>query len=285
MINSSIRFPRSFLSPKFRQRYCFVEAKCPFSTENLAVNVETKERHNPHNVAPKERIKYKEPVNINKAVDMVKELAWAKFDETVEISVNLGLDPRKPNQSVKGVAQLPHGNGKKIRIAVFATGKEAIEALEAGADVVGSDDLVAMIQAGDVNFDTVIATPAMMSTVGKIGRIIGPRGLMPSPKMGTVTNNVMQAVKAAKAGAVRFKVERKGIVQAGIGKVSFSREALLDNIRAFMIAVFDVKPEGMKGKYLKVAHICSSMGPSITLEVPSVDPSSARFMLNLKVDK
>jgi len=277
MITSSVRF-RGLLSPRYIQLSSLrIETTRSFSTQNS----QKKERHNPYNVKSVDRIKYKQPININKAVDIVKENSWVKFDETVEISVNLGLDPRKPNQSVKGVAQLPHGSGKKVRVCVFATGKEAQDAIEAGADVVGSDDLVTKIQAGEINFDTIIATPTMMSMVGKVGRIIGPRGLMPSPKMGTVTNNVGQAVKAAKAGAVRFKVERKGIVQAGIGKVSFSREALLDNIRAFMVAVFDVKPEGMKAKYLTAAHICSSMGPSVALEVPSVDPSSARFMLDL----
>eukprot|EP01038_Epipyxis_sp_PR26KG_P010251 gene10251-13788_t len=228
------------------------------------------------------KVKYNEPVNINDAVGLVKQLSWAKFDESVEVAVNLNLDPRKPNQSIKGVANLPHGTGKKIRVCVFAKGSDATEAIAAGADIVGAEDLIAKIQGGELGFDRVIATPEMMSIVGKIGKILGPRGMMPNPKMGTVTKEITKAVKAARAGAVQFKVEKKGIIHAGIGKVSFPPEMLLENIRSLMVAILDAKPEGFKGKYMQGAHICSTMGPSITLELPSVDPSSPRFMLKLK---
>lgn len=226
---------------------------------------------------PKEAL---QNVNIHEAVAKVKQYATARFDETVEIAVNLGLDPRKPNQSIKGVARLPFGNGKKIRIGVFATGPDAEAAVSAGADVVGSNDLIEKIQAGEIPFDRVIATPEMMAMVSKVGRILGPRGLMPNPKMGTVTKDIARAVKQAKEGAVQFRVEKKGIVQAGVGKVSFTPEALLENIRSFMVAVLDAKPEGLKGKYLLRAHISSTMGPGITLDVQSVDPSNAKFMLD-----
>ncbi|KAJ1408123.1 ribosomal protein L1-like protein [Ochromonadaceae sp. CCMP2298] len=223
--------------------------------------------------------------NIHDAVKMIKDLSWAKFDETIEITVQMGLDPRKPNQAVKGVASLPNGTGKTVRVCVFASGDDALAAREAGAEVVGAEDLVAGILAGNLNFDTVIATPDMMSVLGKLGRVLGPRGLMPNPKMGTVTKDVARAVVAAKAGAVKFKVEKKGIIQGGVGKKSFSDAALLGNIRAFMLAIIEVKPDGLKGKYLRSASISSSMGPGIPLELPSVDPGSARFMLNLAAKK
>jgi large subunit ribosomal protein L1 len=177
---------------------------------------------------------------------------------------------------------LPAGTGKKVRVGVFASGADAQAAIEAGADVVGSEDLVERVQKGEIPFDTVIATPEMMSIVGKIGRILGPRGLMPNPKMGSVTKDVAKAIKAAKAGAVQFRVEKAGIVQAGIGKVSFKSEDLLDNIRSFMVAITDSKPEGLKGKYIKSVHISSTMGPGITIETANVDPSSAKFMLDPK---
>jgi len=216
-------------------------------------------------------------------VGVVKSHAWAKFDETVEISVNLGLDPRKPNQSIKGTAKLPHGAGKKVRVGVFATGNDAQQASDAGADVVGAEDLVKRLQDGDIPFDTLIATPEMMPIVSRVGRILGPRGLMPNPKMGTVTKDVAKAVKTAKAGAVQFRVEKKGIVQAGIGKVSFSEQQLLDNVRAFMVAVSDCKPEGLKGKYVLGVHLASTMGPGIKIDVASVDPTSPRFMIDPKI--
>ena len=234
----------------------------------------------------------------------MKQFATARFDETVDLAVNLGVDPRKPNQSIKGVARLPHGNGKKVRVAVFATGAQyfsttfadalthliagadAEAALAAGADVVGSTDLIARIQAGELPFDRAIATPSMMSIVSKVGRILGPRGLMPNPKMGTVTDDVSRAVKQAKEGQVPFRVEKQGIVHAGVGKVSFSKEALLENIRSVMVAIVDAKPEGFKGKYIQKVHLSSTMGPGINIDLPSVDPSSARFMLSaLKIGR
>lgn len=223
------------------------------------------------------------PINIHDAVAFIKKHSWAKFDETVEITINTGLDPRKPNQNIKGVARLPHGTGKKIRICVIATGEDAELAKQAGADVAGADEAIALIQGGDVNFNTIIATPEMMSAVGKIGRILGPRGLMPNPKMGTVTKDVAKAVKAAKAGAVSFKTERRGSVQAGVGKVSFNESALLDNARALFVGVADCRPEAsaFKGKFLTGAYLSSTMGPAIPLELSSIDPSSPKFMLKL----
>jgi large subunit ribosomal protein L1 len=217
--------------------------------------------------------------NVNTAVEKVQSLSWAKFDESVEIAVNLGVDPRKQTQMVKGVARLPHGTGKQKRIGVFATGGDAQAALEAGADVVGGEELIARIQRGELPFDTAIATPEMMSQVSKIGRILGPRSMMPNPKMGTVTKDITKAVNAAKAGQVQFRVEKKGIVHAGIGKVSFSKEALLDNIRAFMIAIGDHKPENFKGDYLLGVSMSSTMGPGIKVAKSSIDPSKASFMV------
>jgi len=218
--------------------------------------------------------------NIHYAIEIVKESAWAKFDETVEIAVNLGVDPRKPNQSIKGVAVLPNGTGKTVRVAVIATGQDAHEAKLAGADAVGAEDLIARIQAGDIPFDRVIATPEVMSMVGKIGKILGPRGLMPNPKMGTVTKDVAKAIKAARAGTVQFRVEKNGIIQAGIGKVSFSIEKLVENIRSLMVAIADVKPENYKGKYILSASLCSTMGPGVPIELGTIEPSSAKFMLH-----
>lgn len=257
-----------------------------FSTEPAHHDADTKTKKErvqlPKSARPKEMPKYKETMNAHAATDLIKDHAWARFDESIEIAVNLGVDPRKPNQSVKGMAKLPHGNGKTTRVGVFATGSEAREAKEAGADVVGSDELIDMIQGGDVAFDAIIAHPSMMSSVAKIGRILGPRGLMPNPKMGTVTTTVGMAVKNVKAGAINFKVERQGIIQASIGKVSFDRNMLLDNIRAFMIAVTDVKPEGIKTKYIKAVHMKSTMGPSIPIDTKFVDPTAAKFMLDVK---
>ena len=222
----------------------------------------------------------KKSINVHDAVQIIKESSWAKFDETLELSVNLNLDPRKPNQAVKGVAKLPSGTGKVVRVGVFAVGKDADAAIEAGADVVGGEDLMLRVQKGEIPFDSLIATPEMMGMVGKIGRILGPRGLMPNPKLGTVTREVGSAVKNAKEGRVQFRVEKKGIIQAGLGKLSFSNEALIANIRAFMVAVSNVKPEALKGKYMKSATLSSTMGPGIHLDLPTVDPSNAKFMLS-----
>jgi large subunit ribosomal protein L1 len=203
------------------------------------------------------------------AVKMVRERAKAKFDETVEVAMNLGVDPRHADQMVRGVVNLPNGTGKTVRVAVFAKDAKAEEAKKAGADVVGADDLVAQVQAGNINFDRVIATPDMMPLVGRLGKILGPRNLMPNPKVGTVTPDVAGAVKAAKGGAVEFRVEKAGIIHAGIGKASFSEQALLENIKAFTDAVQKAKPTGAKGTYVKRVAVSSTMGPGV-----HVDPST-----------
>ncbi len=204
------------------------------------------------------------------AIALVKQNASAKFDESIELSLNLGVDPRHADQMVRGTVDLPHGTGKALRVAVFARGDKAEEAKAAGADVVGADDLAQAIQGGEINFDRCIATPDMMPVVGRLGRILGPRGLMPNPKLGTVTPNVAQAVKAAKAGQVQFRVEKAGIVHGGVGKASFDDARLVDNIKAFVDAVNRAKPAGAKGTYLKRAAISSTMGPGVHLEVASV---------------
>mmetsp|Transcript_8988 Transcript_8988/g.9034 ORF Transcript_8988/g.9034 Transcript_8988/m.9034 type:complete len:277 (+) Transcript_8988:100-930(+) len=222
----------------------------------------------------------KNPMNVIVAVQKVKELVWAKFDETVEIAVNLNVDPRKPNMSIKGVASLPHGTGKKIRVAVFTQGSNIQTALNYGADVAGCEDLIAEVQSGNIAFDRVIATPDVMPMLGKIGKILGPRGLMPNPKLGSVTTDIVKAIQSVKAGSVQFRVEKKGIIQAGIGKISFKNIMLLDNIRAFMMAINDVKPEGLKGKFITSIHISSTMGPGIPIEITSADPTSPKFMLD-----
>jgi large subunit ribosomal protein L1 len=224
----------------------------------------------------------KQNINIHNAIDLVQQHAWAKFDESIEISVNLSVDPRKPNQSIKAVAKLPRGTGKTVRVAVLASGQDASDAVEGGADLVGAEDLIEKIQNGDLSFNTLIATPEMMPMLGKVGRILGPRGLMPNPKLGTVTKDIKNAIVNAKEGSVQFRVEKKGIVQAGIGKVSFTKEALIENIRAFMLAVSDAKPENFKGKYMKSAALCSTMGPGIHLDLASVDPSNGKFMLSVE---
>jgi len=204
------------------------------------------------------------------AVALVKKNASTKFDESIEVALNLGVDPRHADQMVRGTVDLPHGTGKSLRIAVFAKGDKADEAKAAGADVVGADDLAAAIQGGEINFDRCIATPDMMPVVGRLGRILGPRGLMPNPKLGTVTPNVAQAVKAAKAGQVQFRVEKAGIVHGGIGKASFDDALLIDNIKAFVDAVNRARPTGAKGTYLKRAAVSSTMGPGVHVEVASV---------------
>ncbi len=204
------------------------------------------------------------------AVALVKKNASTKFDESIEVALNLGVDPRHADQMVRGTVDLPHGTGKSLRIAVFAKGDKADEARAAGADVVGADDLAAAIQGGEIDFDRCIATPDMMPVVGRLGRILGPRGLMPNPKLGTVTPNVAQAVKAAKAGQVQFRVEKAGIVHGGIGKASFDDALLIDNIKAFVDAVNRARPTGAKGTYLKRAAVSSTMGPGVHVEVASV---------------
>jgi large subunit ribosomal protein L1 len=207
---------------------------------------------------------------LEEAVKIVKDAAKAKFDETIEVALNLGVDPRHADQMVRGVCQLPNGSGRKLRVGVFAKGPKAEEAKKAGADVVGAEDLVEQVQKGVIEFDRCIATPDMMPLVGRLGKVLGPRGLMPNPKVGTVTNDVTEAVKAAKGGAVEFRVEKAGIVQAGVGKASFTEAALVENIRALVDAVIKSKPSGAKGTFLKRVAVTSTMGPGVKIEPTSV---------------
>jgi large subunit ribosomal protein L1 len=204
------------------------------------------------------------------AVQLVKSNAKAKFDETVELSLSLGVDPRHADQMVRGAVNLPHGTGKAVRVAVFARGDKAEEARAAGADIVGAEDLAEQIQGGQIDFDRCIATPDMMPLVGRLGRVLGPRGLMPNPKLGTVTPAVREAVEAAKGGQVQFRVEKAGIVHAGVGKASFEEAHLAGNIRAFVEAINRAKPSGAKGTYLKRAHLSSTMGPGVKLDIPTL---------------
>ena len=206
---------------------------------------------------------------LDEAIKMVKSRASAKFDETVEIAINLGVDPRHADQMVRGVVNLPNGTGKTVRVAVFAKDAKADEAKAAGADIVGAEDLMEAIQGGKIDFDRCIATPDMMPLVGRLGKILGPRNLMPNPKVGTVTPDVAGAVKAAKGGAVEYRVEKAGILHAGVGKVSFSEEALVQNIKAFTDAVQKSKPAGAKGTYVKKVAVSSTMGPGVHVEPAS----------------
>ena len=207
---------------------------------------------------------------LDEAIKMVKSRASAKFDETIEVAINLGVDPRHADQMVRGVVTLPNGTGKTVRVAVFAKDAKADEARKAGADIVGAEDLMEQIQSGKIDFDRCIATPDMMPLVGRLGKILGPRNLMPNPKVGTVTQDVAGAVKAAKGGAVEYRVEKAGILHAGIGKVSFSEEALLQNIKAFADAVSKAKPAGAKGQYVQRVAVTSSMGPGVKVEPSTV---------------
>ncbi len=209
---------------------------------------------------------------LDEAIAAVKANAKAKFDESVEMSVNLGVDPRHADQQVRGVVNLPSGTGRDVRVAVFARAGKAEEAAAAGADIVGAEDLVERVQGGFLDFDRVIATPDMMALVGRLGKVLGPRGLMPNPKVGTVTPNVGQAVKDAKGGAVEFRVEKAGIVHAGVGKVSFTDEALTANVRAMLEALTRAKPSGAKGQYIKKIALSSTMGPGVKVEPGSVAP-------------
>ncbi|GAN76211.1 50S ribosomal protein L1 [Acidisphaera rubrifaciens] len=208
---------------------------------------------------------------LEEAIRLAKANARAKFDETIEMSMNLGIDPRHADQMVRGLISLPNGTGKTLRIGVFARGPKAEEAQAAGADVVGAEDLAEKVQAGDIQFDRCIATPDMMALVGRLGKILGPRGLMPNPKLGTVTMDVKGAVAAAKAGQVEFRAEKAGIIHAGIGKASFDEGKLLENARALADAVIKAKPTGAKGTYVKAAAVSSSMGPGIRVEVASLN--------------
>jgi large subunit ribosomal protein L1 len=209
---------------------------------------------------------------VDEAIALARTNATAKFDETIEVALNLGVDPRHADQMVRGVVTLPAGTGKDVRVAVFARAGKAEEALAAGADVVGAEDLMESIQGGTIDFDRVIATPDMMGIVGRLGKVLGPKGLMPNPKLGTVTPNVAEAVKAAKGGQVEFRVEKAGIIHSGIGKASFSQEDLRRNFDAFVDAIVRAKPAGAKGKYVKKVAVSSSMGPGVKIDAGEVAP-------------
>lgn len=217
--------------------------------------------------AAREAFAGKDNVTVEEAVELVKSNATAKFDETVEIAMALGVDPRHADQMVRGAVDLPNGTGKSVRVAVFARGAKADEAKEAGADIVGAEDLMETVQSGKIEFDRCIATPDMMPIVGRLGKVLGPRNLMPNPKIGTVTMDVKEAVASAKGGQVQFKVEKAGVVHAGVGKVSFDADKLVENVRAFVDAVQKAKPTGAKGAYMKKISVSSTMGPGVNINV------------------
>ncbi len=219
--------------------------------------------------AAQEVVAGKALISVEEAVALLKKASTAKFDETIEVAMNLGVDPRHADQMVRGVVSLPHGTGKTVRVAVFARGAKADEAKAAGADIVGAEDLMQDIQAGNINFDRCIATPDMMPLVGRLGKILGPRNLMPNPKVGTVTMDVVTAVTNAKGGEVQFKVEKAGVIHAGVGKVSFDDDKLAANIRAFVDAVTRAKPTGAKGAYLRKVSVSSTMGPGVSVDLSS----------------
>lgn len=217
--------------------------------------------------AAKAAFEGQENVTVEEAVSLIKANTKVKFDETVEIAMKLGVDPRHADQMVRGTVNLPNGTGKTVRVAVFARGPKAEEAEAAGADIVGAEDLMERVQAGNIDFDRCIATPDMMPIVGRLGKVLGPRNLMPNPKIGTVTMDVKEAVEAAKGGQVQFKAEKAGVVHAGVGKVSFSEDQLVENIRAFVDAVSKAKPSGAKGTYMQKINLSSTMGPGVSLNV------------------
>lgn len=208
---------------------------------------------------------------LDQALKLVKSKAFAKFDETVEIAMNLNIDPRKAEQNIRGMLSLPHGTGKTLRVAVFAKGEAADKAKAAGADIVGSDELVEMIQAGNMPFERCIATPDMMGHVGKVGRLLGPKGLMPNPKLGTVTTNVEQAVKDAKAGQIEYRAEKTGIIHANVGKLSFNEKALAENIKALVSTIVKARPAGVKGTYVKKISLSSTMGPGVRVALNTIE--------------
>ena len=218
-------------------------------------------------LTPVEREKF---YGVDEAIALVKSNATAKFDETVEVALNLGVDPRHADQMVRGVVNLPKGSGKTVRVAVFAKGAKADEAKSAGADVVGAEDLMETVQGGQIDFDRVIATPDMMGVVGRLGKVLGPKGLMPNPKLGTVTMDVAKAVTDAKGGQVEFRVEKAGIVHAGIGKASFTQADLTENFRAFMDAIVKARPSGAKGKFVKKVSVSSTMGPGVKVDLEEI---------------
>jgi large subunit ribosomal protein L1 len=213
--------------------------------------------------------------SVEEAVKLVKARATTKFDETIELSINLGVDPKHADQMVRGVVSLPSGTGRNLRVAVFAKGAKAEEAKRAGADLVGAEDLAEQVNKGEINFDRCIATPDMMGIVGRLGKVLGPRNLMPNPKVGTVTMDVTQAIKDAKGGAVEFRVEKAGIVQAGVGKASFTEDAIVKNVMAFVDSVLKARPTGAKGTYMKKISLSSTMGPGVKIALGSVGASSA----------
>ena len=220
--------------------------------------------------AAREGIDRNKLYSLNEAIGLVKDRSKTKFDETVEVAINLGVDPRHADQMVRGVCILPNGTGKTVRVAVFARGDKAEEAKAAGADIVGAEELVQEVQGGKIDFDRCIATPDMMPLVGRLGKVLGPRGLMPNPKVGTVTPDVKSAVNDAKGGAVQFRVEKAGIVHAGVGKLSFSEEAITQNVKALLDAVQKAKPTGAKGTYLKRIAVSSTMGPGVKVDLATV---------------
>ena len=231
--------------------------------------------HGKRTLKAREGIDREKLYGLDEAVKLVKDRAKAKFDETIEIAMNLGVDPRHADQMVRGVVSLPNGTGRSQRVAVFARGAKADEARAAGADVVGAEDLVEKVQAGNIDFDRCIATPDLMPLVGRLGKVLGPRGMMPNPKVGTVTMDVTQAIKDAKGGAVEFRVEKAGIVQAGVGKASFTEDAIAANVKAFIDAVIKAKPSGAKGNYMKKVSISSTMGPGVKISLASVGAGGA----------
>jgi large subunit ribosomal protein L1 len=213
--------------------------------------------------------------SVSDAVKTIKGAAAAKFDETIEIAMNLNVDPRHADQNVRGAVSLPNGTGKSLRVAVFAKDAKAEEAKSAGADIVGAEDLAEQVQKGEVDFDRCIATPDMMAVVGRLGKILGPRGLMPNPKVGTVTQDITQAVKDAKGGQVQFRAEKAGLIHAGVGKASFSEEALAENVRAFVDAINRIKPSGVKGTYINKVSLSSTMGPGLKLDLSDLTAAKA----------
>jgi large subunit ribosomal protein L1 len=213
--------------------------------------------------------------SVEDAVKLIKSRATAKFDETIELSINLGVDPKHADQMVRGVVALPSGTGRNLRVAVFAKGAKADEAKKAGADIVGAEDLFEIVNKGTIDFDRCIATPDMMGLVGRLGKVLGPRGMMPNPKVGTVTMDVVQAIKDAKGGAVEYRVEKAGIVQAGVGKASFTEDAIVANVKAFVDSVARAKPAGAKGTYMKKISLSSTMGPGVKISPSSVGASAA----------
>ncbi|MEL7462355.1 MAG: 50S ribosomal protein L1, partial [Pseudomonadota bacterium] len=217
--------------------------------------------------AAREAIAGKDGLSVEEAVALVKANATAKFDESIEIAMNLGVDPRHADQMVRGTVDLPNGTGKSVRVAVFARGPKAEEATKAGADIVGAEDLMETVQGGTIEFDRCIATPDMMPIVGRLGKVLGPRNLMPNPKVGTVTMDVKEAVESAKGGQVQFKAEKAGVVHAGVGKASFDEAKLVENVKAFIAAVSRAKPAGAKGTYMKKIAVSSTMGPGVTIDV------------------